>query len=116
MATTGDPYPTVVTLVIAAILSVWSLSAISGAGAIQKLPLLRFALCAITGVYILRGVAFVSLAPCFPGNTFTFWIVSSSICVAFGILYLVGLRQIWSRLFVGCGLTPHSGGRDTGAD
>lgn len=93
----GNWYPTVATLVIAGILSVWSLYAFSGAGVIRKLPLLRLVLCTITGVFLLRGVAFVPLVAYFPGNSLTFWVVSSAICLAFGIIYLIGLRQVWSR-------------------
>lgn len=98
MAATGHWYPTAAALVIATILSVWSLYALSGAGLIVRLPLLRLALCAITGVYLLRGIAFVFLMPYFPGNSFTFWIVSSAISLVFGIVHLLGLRQAWPRL------------------
>lgn len=98
MAAAGHWYPTTAALFIAAMLTVWSLYAFSGAGMIGRLPLLRLALSAITGVYLLRGVAFLILMPYFPGNSLTFWIVSSAICFAFGIIHLIGLRQVWSRL------------------
>lgn len=94
----GHWYPTVATLVIASVLTVWSAYALSGAGLIRKLPLLRTLLSAITGIYILRGVAFVPVMAYFPGNSMTFWIASSSICLVLGIVHLVGLRQSWSRL------------------
>jgi hypothetical protein len=94
----GHWYPTVATLVIASVLMIWSLYAFSGAGVIRKLPLTRLALVCITGVYLLRGVAFAPLMPYFPDNSMTFWIVSSAICLGFGIVHLVGLRQVWSRL------------------
>jgi hypothetical protein len=94
----GHWYPTVATLVITAILLVWSLYALSGAGVIRKLPLTRLALCAITGVYLLRGVAFTPLMAYFPGNSAAFWLWSSAICLAFGVVHLVGLRQAWTRL------------------
>ena len=94
----GHWYPTVAALVITIVLLVWSLYALSGAGVIRKLPLTRAILCAITGVYLLRGVAFTPLMAFFPGNSATFWVLSSAICLAFGIVHLVGLRQVWSRL------------------
>ena len=94
----GHWYPTVATLVITAILLVWSLYAFSGAGVIRKLPLTRVALGAITGVYLLRGVAFAPLLAHFPDNSTTFWIVSSGICLVMGVVHLIGLRQVWSRL------------------
>lgn len=93
----GHWYPTVSALVIAGILSVWSAYALSGAGVIRRLPLTRVALCAITGVYLLRGVAYLPLKAYFPGNSTTFWIVSSGICLVIGLIHLVGLRQTWSR-------------------
>ena len=94
----GHWYPTVATLVITVILLVWSLYALSGAGVIRKLPLTRLALCAITGVYVLRGVAFTPLMAYFPGKSTTFWFWSSAICLSIGVVHLVGLRQVWARL------------------
>ena len=94
----GHWYPTVVTLVIAGILFGWSAYALSGAGVLRKLPLRRTVLSVITAIYIVRGVAFVPVMAYFPGNSMTFWVVSSSICLLIGIVHLVGLRQSWSRL------------------
>lgn len=98
MAIKGDPYPTVVTLFIASVLLVWSLFALSGAGVIRKLPLVRLALCAISAVYLLRAISFAALTPYFPGNSTTFWLVSSGICFVLGTVHVVGLRQVWGRL------------------
>jgi len=94
----GHWYPVVVTLVIAGVLTGWSAYALSGAGLIRKLPLLRTALSAITAVYIIRGIAFVPAMAYFPGNSITFWAISSSICLLVGIVHLAGLRQSWARL------------------
>ncbi len=57
MATAGHWYPTVITVVIAAVLAAWSLYALSGAGVIRA----RFRSCGpfcacITGIYLLRGL------------------------------------------------------------
>jgi hypothetical protein len=98
MALAGDWYPAVAAVLMAAVLSVWSLYALSGAGVVRKLPLLRPALCAITVVYLLRGIFFVPLMPYFPGNSMTFWMWSSAICFSFGIVHLIGLKQVWSYL------------------
>jgi hypothetical protein len=98
MAARGHWYPTVVTLLIAAVLVVWSLYAWSGAGIIRRLPLLRPVLCAITTVYLVRGVAFMSLQPYFPGNSDTFWYASSGLCLGIGLVHALGLRQEWGRL------------------
>lgn len=94
----GHWYPTVATLVISGVLLTWSAFALSGAGVIRRLPLTRAALCAITGVYLLRGVAFTPLMAYFPGNSTTFWFWSSTICLVFGLVHLIGLRQVWRRL------------------
>ncbi len=98
MAAAGHWYPTVAALVIASVLIVWSLYAFSGAGVIPRLPFLRGVLIAITGAYILRGLAFIVIVPYFPGNSVIFWIVSSSICLAIGIVHLVGLKTAWQQL------------------
>lgn len=98
MASVGHWYPTAITLVIVGILLVWSLYALSGAGLVRRLPQLRWALLAITSIYLLRGLAFVPLMSHFPGNSMTFWYASSAICLTLGIVHAVGLRQVWSRL------------------
>ena len=94
----GHWYPTAFTLVITTVLVVWSLYAFSGAGVVRKLPFTRVALCAITGVYLLRGIAFAPLMAYFPDNSTTFWVVSSGICLLIGVVHFIGLRQVWSRL------------------
>jgi hypothetical protein len=98
LAATGHWYPTVVTSFIAGVLLVWSLYALSGAGIIRRLPLLRVALCAITVIYLARGVVFVPLMQYFPENSPSFWLWSSSICFVFGLVHLVGTRQVWASL------------------
>lgn len=98
LADAGHWYPPTFAAAVAAILFIWALYALSGAGVIRKLPLRKFALCAITTVYLVRGLAFVPLMPYFPGNSITFWLVSSAVCLTFGLVHLAGLRQTWSRL------------------
>lgn len=94
----GHWYPTVVTLVIASVLAGWSAYALSAAGVIRRLPLRRTVLSAVTSIYLVRGIAFVPAMAYFPGNSMTFWIVSSSICLFIGLVHLVGLWQSWGRL------------------
>ncbi len=98
MAEAGLIYPTIVTSVLVAVLIIWSLYALSGAGIIFRLPLLRLGLCIIAAIYLLRGLAFIPLMPMFPENSITFWIVSSAICFAFGLFYVLGIRQSWAQL------------------
>jgi hypothetical protein len=98
MAAAGYWYPTLLTSVMVALLSVWSLYALSGAGVIRRLPLVRPALCIITSIYLLRAVAFAPFHPYFPGNSRSFWLWSSAICLVIGVVHLVGLWQAWPRL------------------
>ena len=95
---TGSTYPTRITLFISAVLLTWAAYALSGAGVIPRLPLLRIILCAITAVYVLRGLLFFLLMPYFPGNSLAFWLWSAGICLGIGLLHLVGLKQAWPNL------------------
>ena len=94
MAEAGHWYPPVLTAMIACTLAVWSLYALSGAGVIRRLPLLRTILFAIGAIYLLRGVAVAALVPWFPANSLRFWLVTSGASTLAGVLYLLGLREI----------------------
>jgi hypothetical protein len=96
MAIAGSWYPVVVTAVIASVLAAWSLYALSGAAVIRALPMLRPALCAITGIYILRGLVILPLVVL--GKSTSFWWWSSMIGLFIGVVHLVGLAQVWARL------------------
>jgi hypothetical protein len=98
LAEAGHWYPTTAATVIALVLALWSVYALSGARVIPRLPLLRTGLCMITGVYLLRGIAAPAISPYFPGNTLTFWVWSSSICLGIGVVHLLGLREAWPQL------------------
>lgn len=98
MAEQGLWYPTVMTSVIVLLLVIWALYALSGAGAIKRLPLTKLALVLIAAIFILRGIAFVGLMPMFPENSLTFWLVSSGICLVIGGLFAIGLYQQWPVL------------------
>ena len=98
MAEAGHRYPTFMALSIATLLFIWSAYALSGAGVMRRLPLRKPALCIITAIYLIRGLGFVAIMPLFPGNSITFWLISSGICLLFGLVHLVGLRQVWRRL------------------
>lgn len=103
LAESGSVQPTLITSAIAAMLFVWGLYALSGAGVIVKLPLLKLALILITVIYLVRGIAglilpFVSSHPAITQNSVTFWIISSVICSAFGIAHLLGVINRWEQL------------------
>lgn len=100
LADQGHWYPSAVTSVIVVVLSIWALYGLSAAKVIRQLPLIRLALIVISSIYLIRGVGFIWLMPMFPGNSLTFWLVSSGICLTIGLLYAVGTLQMWSRLNV----------------
>lgn len=106
LAEAGSHYPTIVTLIIAAILAGWGLFALSGAGILPRFPLLRSALVTICFIYLSRGVAGLIL-PLMPSmqnnpvvvqNSIQFWLISSSICLLFGLVHLVGIKARWQAL------------------
>jgi len=94
MAAKGHWYPIFVAVAVGALLSVWSLYALSGAGVMAQLPYVRTALSVITSIYLLKAVAFPLLKPTFPGNCDTFWLVSSIICLVIGLVHFSGLMQV----------------------
>lgn len=94
LAEAGHWYPPTITVAIAAVLSLWSLYALSGAGVVRRLPLLRTVLAAIGVALLLRSVARPVIEPYFPGNGEAFWFLSSAACALIGALYLMGLWQM----------------------
>lgn len=97
LADRGSPKPALITLAIAAVLAAWSAYALSGAGLIRRLPLLRTALLLISTVYLLRGLALVPiLAMNGRADAFTWW--SSLIVLAYGIVYGLGTIRAWPAL------------------
>ena len=103
LAESGSFQPTMMTLSIAGILTSWGCYALSGAGLIFKLPLLKTALVVITLIYSLRGIAgfvlpFVTNHPAITQNTVTFWMISSAVCCVFGAFHFLGTLNSWGRL------------------
>lgn len=94
----GRWQPTAMTLGIAAMLGLWAWYAWAAAGLTPRLPLMKLALPAIAGVFLLRGLAFPLLMPRFPDNSMTFWLVSSGICLLLGGLYAGGTIARWHTL------------------
>jgi hypothetical protein len=97
-AAAGHLYPPVVTLLIACVLGLWAAYALSGAGVLQPLPLLSWALPAITAVYLVRGLAALAMFVFDRRRLDAFWVWSSLICLVYGVVHLVGLVQVWSAL------------------
>lgn len=98
LAERGSVQPTIITSFIVLIFALWSLYALSGAGVISQLPLLRWVLLAVTAIYLLRGVAGFFLYTNPLGRTPEFWLWSSAICLVVGLIHMVGLKQVWVRI------------------
>ncbi len=97
-AEAGKVQPTLVTLAIAGVLSVWAVYSLSGAGIIGRLPFTKLVLLVICSIYIGRAVAFPLLRAVFPENSETFWLVSSGICLCIGLVHAYGLALNWRML------------------
>ncbi|MOA47627.1 hypothetical protein D3C78_1702800 [compost metagenome] len=98
LAEQGHWYPVLVAWLIALMLAVWSLYALSGAGVIRRLPWLRSGLSGIAAIYLLRGVASPVIMPAFPENSMTFWVVSSFISLSIGGVYAFGTYRLRAEL------------------
>ncbi len=102
-ANQGDIRHVLITLSIAIVLAIWALYALSAAGAIKRLPLLKLGLGIIISIYLGRGVVgFLLLV--FPeiivqsGNSASFWVYSSLITMFIGFIYLIGTWQVWKKI------------------
>lgn len=101
LAESGSKHPALITSCIAGVLFIWGLYALSGAGVIVTLPFLNIALMVITLIYLARGIIglilpFVIAHPFLAQNSARFWLVSSAICLLFGLSYLLGIIASWN--------------------
>lgn len=90
--------PQALTFVLAVTLITWGCYAFSGAGFLKRLPLLKPSLVWITIIFLLRGIAFVPAYLFHPESVDNIIIVSSFLCLTFGVTYAVGLREVWAKL------------------
>lgn len=107
MVREGRSYPIKICLLIASFLLLCASYAFSGAGLIVRLPLLRTALCLISGGLLLRALGFVPLMILYPQalagicnckGVDPFLLITSGICLAIGVALALGTRQSWRRL------------------
>ncbi len=85
-------------VVVAAIVTVFGLYALSGSGRIRRLPLLRTVIAAATAIYILRGLLLIPqilavLRQPIPARFLLFSMIS--LCV--GLIHLAGLPPLFIR-------------------
>jgi hypothetical protein len=98
LAELGSSKPALITLAIAAILSIWAAYAFAGAGLLRRLPLMRTALVAITGIYLLRGLVLGPMLVLRPHAVDAFAVWSSLIVLGYGIAYAIGTWRAWPFL------------------
>jgi hypothetical protein len=94
----GHWYPALLTAGIATVLAIWAAYALSAAGHLVRLPLLRTGLIVIAAIYLARGLLIIPVAlyvP-YPEGAFDYW--SSAIVPGYGVVYATGLRRAWPFL------------------
>jgi putative oxidoreductase len=101
LAARGSVYPTIVTLVIAAILGLWALYAFSGAGVIRRLPFLRSVLGLVAAIFLARGLFGIPAVLIVDDpymrelrGKMVFMVVSSLVCVGLGLCYGLGAARV----------------------
>jgi hypothetical protein len=97
-AAEGSWRPAVVTAGITLVLFAWAGYALSAAGAVQPLPLLKAGMVTITAVYLLRGLVLLPVLAFKPSQATPFVVWSSLICLGYGVVHLIGVVQVWERL------------------
>lgn len=98
LAAHHSPRPALIATAIAAVLALWAAYALSGAGVIRRLPLLRLGLIAITTIYLLRAAALPMMLQTMPGRSPAFLVWSSIVVLMFGIIHAIGLARGWRDL------------------
>ena len=79
-------------LAFALIVALFGLYALSGAGQIRRLPLLRTALIIVTLIYLLRGLLVIPQIPVVMRHPSLFWfLIFSVISLAVGVVYGAGV-------------------------
>ncbi|MEP6831860.1 MAG: hypothetical protein ABJB74_00640 [Gemmatimonas sp.] len=104
MAERGSSVPALMTGGIAVLLGLAALYAVSGAGVIRPLPLLRPVLTLIALVYLIRAVGGVP-AVLFVDTPYmqmlkgrmTFMLITSVLCLGIGLCYAIGAAGLWRR-------------------
>ncbi len=99
----GAWMPAIVTSAIAAILALWGVIALSGAGRLRRLRMLRAALVAIAAIYLARGLLLLPLALLKPELVGAFEVWSSLIVLGYGLTYAIGTAKGWRVLRVSGG-------------
>ena len=94
----GSWMPAIVTICIAALLALWGLFALSGAGKFRRLPLLRTALVAISAIYLGRGLIIFPVVLIRPEGIQGIEPWASLIVLAYGLVYAIGTALGWRAM------------------
>ena len=107
MVKLGSHYPAKVCWLIATFLFVCASYAFSGAKFLPRLPFLHFALLCMAAGFLLRGLSFIPIVLLFPDAFIhitnsrgidALMLITSLICLATGLCYAFGLRQLKLQL------------------
>jgi hypothetical protein len=93
----GSSVPAVMCIVVAALLGVWGLYALAGAGKFRPLPLLRTGIVVIGTIYLLRGLLGIpQLVWVLNGRNVAplRYLLFSLVSGVTGVLYLAGLARL----------------------
>ncbi|MBY4675795.1 hypothetical protein [Marinobacterium arenosum] len=98
LAERGNPWPALLTLMIAAVLAGWGCYCLALAGLLPPLPWMLPIVQLITAIYLIRALYPLLLAPVVPLFRTPFMIWSSLICAGFGLSHLLGVLPLshWS--------------------
>ncbi len=109
MVEKGMMYPIIATASIALILFIWSAYAFSGAGIIKKLPFLKTGLILIALILMVRAL-FGFIVINYIDHPYyneiqarpAFMLITSIICLVYGIFYIIGTAKNWKVLNKKC--------------
>jgi hypothetical protein len=96
-AEAGSPWPAIAGSILALLWFVAAAYALSGAGVISALPLLKLGLVVIASLYMLRGMAVVPIAKQLPNRRKLVIWSSVLFCIA-GTVHWLGIVQVWRGL------------------
>ena len=83
-------------LAVAAVVAMFGLYALSGAGKIRRLPLLRTGLTVTTAIYLARGLLFIPQFPVvWKHPHLARFLVFSLISLGVGVVYLIGVMHLY---------------------
>jgi hypothetical protein len=95
----GSLTPTLLTLALAAMFALFGTYALSGAGVLRRLPLLRTTLLGVGALYLLRGLPVIRQAIRLAGGDTRYWmaVFFSGVALLIGIAYIAGAIPLFKK-------------------